>query len=162
MKPPMRAIPKWLLFPPLVAALVILGPLSMQSTAPAWSWPDLWQMTAALVGLVLLGFVVLGAGGLVPRLRQRGQPALGPKLVTLRQTLRLSAQQSVHAIEFDDRILLVGEHERGLVLLETGHVKADLDEIPRQLPMPRLRSPDVPAARSHGLDDFRTLLRGRV
>ncbi|HZN39506.1 MAG TPA: hypothetical protein VFD82_11930 [Planctomycetota bacterium] len=157
----MKAIPKWLLFPPLVAALVILGPLSMQSTAPAWSWPDLWQMTAALVGLVLLGFVVLGAGGLVPRLRQRGQPALGPKLVTLRQTLRLSAQQSVHAIEFDDRILLVGEHERGLVLLESGPVPAGVDEI-RPLPMPRLRSPEVPAARSHGLDDFRTLLRARV
>jgi flagellar biogenesis protein FliO len=147
----MKAIPKWLLIPPLVAALFVLGPLSMQSAAaPAWNWPDLWQMTAALLGLVLLGLVALGAGGLVPRLRQRGRPAPGAKLVTLRQTLRLSARRSVHAIEFDDRILLVGEGERGLVLLETGRVPADVGELPRELP--RLRSP-APA------ETVRTLLQ---
>lgn len=158
----MKAIPKWLLVPPLVAALVVLGPLSMQSAAsPAWNWPDLWQTTAAMLAVALLGLVLLGAGGLVPRLRRRGQSTPGAKLVTLRQTQRLSPQLTVHAIEFDDRILLVGEHARGLLLLESGRIR-DLDDIPSQLPMPRLRSPAVTAARSHGLDDSRTLLRGRV
>ncbi|HEU4418540.1 MAG TPA: hypothetical protein VFT55_06345 [Planctomycetota bacterium] len=151
----MKAIPRWLLIPPLVAALVVLGPLSMQSAAsPAWSWPDLWQTTAALLVVALLGLVLLGAGGLVPRLR--GQPKLGAKLVTLRQTQRLSAQLTVHALEFDDRILLVGEHARGLVLLESGRVPASGDEAPRQLTMPGLRPAAIPAGRTgHGLDDFR-------
>jgi hypothetical protein len=148
----MKAIPKWLLIPPLVAALVVLGPLSMQST-PAWNWPDLWQTTGAVLALVLLALVLLGTGGFAPRLRQRGQPALGA-VVTLRQTLRLSARQSVHAIEFDDRILLVAEHEHGLVLLESGRATAGADEESRPLPVPG------PAPRAgHGLNDFRALLQ---
>jgi len=148
----MKAIPKWLLIPPLVAALVVLGPLSMQST-PAWNWPDLWETTSAMLVLALLALVLLGTGGFAPRLRQRGQPALGT-VVTLRQTLRLSARQSVHAIEFDDRILLVAEHERGLVLLESGRVPAGAEEGSQPLPV------TTPTARAgHGLNDFRALLQ---
>ena len=156
----MKAIPKWLLLPPFVAALVVLGPFALQTAAtPDWHWPDLWQMTGALLVVTLLGLVLLGAGGIVPRLRQRGQPALG--IVTLRQSVRLSARTCVHAVEFDDRILLVAEHGRGLVLLETGRVDASAGTAPRQLPLPQLRSPapaDTAAHTGQGLDAFRALL----
>lgn len=145
----MKSMPKWLLVPPAVAFLLVLGPLSMQTgaaaaptappaaqqpepqpeapaTAPvrtarspiaAPRGPDLVQMGSALAGVLLLGVV----GVVVLRkLRGGASPTRGSTLATLRQTLRLSARQAVHAIEFDDRILLVGEHERGLVLLDSG------------------------------------------
>ncbi len=137
----MKATSKWLMIPPAVAMLILLGPLSMQagssktvtsdgppataaateeakSTARAVPalprTPDLWQMSSALVGVLLLG-----VGGILVLRRLRGgrAPARGSTLVTLRQTLRLG-RHAVHVLEFDDRILLVGEHERGLALLE--------------------------------------------
>lgn len=82
--------------------------------------PDLVQMASALVGVLLLG-----VGGLFVLRKLRGgvSPARGAApVMTLRQTLRLSARQAVHAIEFDDRILLVGEHERGLTLVDSGRL----------------------------------------
>lgn len=80
--------------------------------------PDLWQMSSALVGVLLLGF---GAVLVLRKLRGGPVPIRGKApLITLRQSLRLSARQAVHAIEFDDRILLIGEHERGISLLESG------------------------------------------
>lgn len=151
----MKSMPKWLLVPPAVALLLLLGPLSMQggsaraattaatrqptsqqpesepaptpaqAAAPgkaraplaAPRSPDLLQMGSAFVAVLLLG-----VGGLLVLRKLRGgaAPSRGTPLATLRQTLRLSGKQAVHAIEFDDRILLVGEHERGLVLLDSG------------------------------------------
>ncbi len=145
----MKSMPKWLLIPPAVALLVVLGPLSMQSgtnnraatpevsvpppaaeaeqTAPTTRpnrltitpprSPDLMQMGSALVGVLLLGAVAVMV---LRKLRGGATPTRGSQLASLRQTLRLSARQAVHAIEFDDRILLIGEHERGLVLLDSG------------------------------------------
>jgi hypothetical protein len=82
-------------------------------------------MSSALVGVLLLGV----AGLLVlKRLRRGARPAGATALATLHQTLRLSPRQAVHAIEFDDRILLVGEHERGLVLLDRGRTGSADDE----------------------------------
>ncbi len=82
--------------------------------------PDMWQITSALVGVLLLG---VGAVLVVRKLRGGAVPTRGAApLAMLRQTLRLSSRQAIHAIEFDDRILLVGEHERGLVLLESGRL----------------------------------------
>lgn len=217
----LQSAPKWLLIPPAVALLLVLGPLSMQAgttagaatksaspvasasdegapatndaaSKPARSLPtlprtpDLWQMTSALVGVLLLG-----VGGLfaVRKLRGGATPVRGAApLVTLRQTLRLSTRQAVHAIEFDDRILLIGEHERGLSLLESGRLPdraADeaevlaraarapaVDEdgaVPKNLVIPR--PPMTPAQRAAraaarpavkadvDLEDFRTLLQ---
>jgi flagellar biogenesis protein FliO len=217
----MKSMPKWLLIPPVVALLVVLGPLSMQGgttarastneaaaqqpevagaqpaqgtrtnrlaiTAPRS--PDLWQMSSALVGVLLLGVVGVM---LLRKLRGGAAPTRGSTLATLRQTLRLSARQAVHAIEFDDRILLIGEHERGLVLLDSGklperaadeaevlarhvdilHRADDEDEgaTPRNLLIPRpetpppARIPTPPATAAAkratpGLNDFRTLLQ---
>lgn len=160
----MKSTPKWLLIPPAVGLLLVLGPLSMQggrnaqaatTTArtpipevvegpqdagaqkdPAASktgralpaaprTPDLWQMGSALIGVLLLG-----AGCLVAVRKLRGGAAAvrGAPLATLRQTLRLSPKQAIHAIEFDDRILLVGESDRGLALLESSRVPERLSD----------------------------------
>ncbi|MCR9247962.1 MAG: flagellar biosynthetic protein FliO [bacterium] len=152
----MKPIPKWLMIPPAVGLLLVLGPLTMQGqsqdanaairqpalrTSPMAvpnaspqerealgaktgtgsmlpATPDMWQITSALAGVLLLGG--LGVYGL-RRLRAGGRPLRNPKtrLITLRQSLRLGQRQAVHAIEFDDRILLIGDGERGLTLLES-------------------------------------------
>lgn len=143
----MKSTSKWYLLAPALAVVLILGPLSMsggssgtnnpgpeaaapatppkEATDPARAQraivvpksPDMLQMLSALVGVLLLG-----AGGVyaLRRLRGGAVPTKGSPLMTLRQTLRLSTKQAVHAIEFDERILLVGESDRGLVLIESG------------------------------------------
>ncbi|MBL9077194.1 MAG: hypothetical protein JNL08_06815 [Planctomycetes bacterium] len=210
MKPSLKSLPKWLFLPPAVALLLVLGPLSMQGStdkptpagpavAPVEAGavpneerattrpspavprtPDLWQVGSALAAVLLLG----GAGiVLLRRLRGGAVPVRGgTPVVTLRQTLRLSPRQAVHALEFDDRILLVGEHERGLVLLESGRAAARDDEstvaaraaelephddgaVPKNLVIPRppqaAPRPQVqpPRAATPGLNDFRALLQ---
>lgn len=135
---------KWLVLPPAVALLLVLGPLSMKPSAAAERsaetpaaapvvrptagpqqpaadrgvpalprTPDLWQIGSTLLGVLLLGGVAVAV---LRRLRQ-GPAATGSGAVSLRQTLRLSNKQAVHALEFEGKLLLVGETERGLQLL---------------------------------------------
>lgn len=188
----MKSMPKWFLIPPAIAALLLLGSMSMQnggtprdaapasavaapaSGAPAASkgretpalprTPDLTQTISALAGVLLLG---VGGVLLLRRLRGPARSPRGATLLTLRQSLRLSAKQAVHAIEFDDRILLVGESERGLALLDGGRLPertadeaevlsrgavapaglaAHLDEgaTPKDLVLPRPAAPQKP------------------
>lgn len=146
----MKSMPRWFLVPPAFAALLILGTLSMQGpadaartsppgprqepatessqppasgvatkrpTPPLPRTPDLLQTASALAGVLLLG---VGGVLLLRRLRGTARAPRGAALLNLRQTLRLTARQAVHAIEFDDRLLLVGESERGLTLLDSG------------------------------------------
>lgn len=201
----MKPIPKWLMIPPAVAVLLVLGPLTMQGgtvaveaagqdVAPAADdsalarptlpkTPDFWQIGSALIGVLLLGG--LGVYGL-RRLRGGAVPTRGAKtrIVTLRQTMRLGQRQSLHAIEFEDRILLIGETERGLSLIESAAVpESGADEaeaaaraaamldgalveedgaVPKDLLIPR---PDRPSRSlpkrpaSPRLEDFRALLQ---
>lgn len=143
---PMKSMPKWFLIPPAVAALLILGTLSMQGgpaasneppgtpktttaetgettgrgrreATPLPRTPDLTQMVSAMAAVLLLG---VGGVMLLRHLRGPARAKAGASLMSLRQTLRLSQRQAVHAIEFDDRILLIGESERGLALLDGG------------------------------------------
>jgi flagellar biogenesis protein FliO len=145
----MKSTPKWLWLPPAIAALLILGTFSMQGgasstttprqpaadepaateteagaptttaarKAPMPRTPDLWQMSSALLGVLLLGVVGIVV---VKRLRQGPGAPRGANVLSLRQTLRLSSRHAVHAIEFDERIVLVGETERGLALIDGG------------------------------------------
>ena len=154
----MKSTPKWFLIPPAIAAILILGSVSMQGVPKAHAapnpnvppaaasepapkpvveartarpdgrpegrpdpvlpkTPELWQMASALAGVLLLGFLGLVV---LRRLRSGPRPVRGTSLLSLRQSLRLSSKQAIHAIEFDDRILLIGEHERGLALLDSG------------------------------------------
>jgi flagellar biogenesis protein FliO len=148
--------------------------------------PDLWQMGSALLAVLLLGTAGVM---LLRKLRGGAVPVRGSApLMTLRQTLRLSARQAVHAIEFDDRILLIGEHERGLALLDGGRPIDRSDEselagrrdsthdpieeegaVPKNLVIPRpprttapqrpTRAPAAAPIRNPGLNDFRALLQ---
>jgi flagellar biogenesis protein FliO len=143
---------KWLLLPPAVALLIVLGPLSMRSDTtratdvpqaevadaqplpeatpspkgkanplPVPRTPDLWQVTSTLIGVLLLG----GATLMVLR-RMRTAPTTGSTgVVTLRQTLRLAPHKTLHAVEFDGRLLLVGASEKGMQLLHAGGAAAD-------------------------------------
>lgn len=227
----MKSTPKWLLIPPAVAVLLILGPMSMgggvkstsdqpasvqpsstqPSTAPPKTalpnanlpatpqsgadtagigslvprTPDMWKLSSAFVGVLLLG-----VGGILVLKRMRGgaTPSGTTALATLRQTVRLTTKQSLHAIEFDNRIILVGESEKGLALIDRGSLPdaasdeaavlarrlEDEDEgaVPRNLLIPRPDQPPqrhapavTPAAAPSKADaaiaklnDFRTLL----
>lgn len=194
----MKSTPKWLLIPPAVALLLILGPMSMSggdkttsnqpalvqpsSTQPTTSkpnagqpvtpnngadkvnlgslvprTPDMWKISSAFIGVLLLG-----VGGLIVVKRIRGGvvPSGSTSLATLRQTVRLTAKQALHAIEFDNRILLIGETEKGLSLIDRGSLpdaatdesnvlarqqeESDDGAVPRNLQIPR---PDNPPRR---------------
>ncbi|MEZ6036294.1 MAG: hypothetical protein R3F29_02355 [Planctomycetota bacterium] len=158
----MKSTPKWLLIPPVVALLLVLGPMAMQqndakdgkqpaSTAVADAaprtalpneatpprggkttglvprTPDMWQ-----VGTTLIGVILLGVGGMLALKKLRGgaTPSSRTPVASLRQTLRLSTKQAVHAIEFDDRVLLIGESDKGLTLLDQGRLPESVaDEV---------------------------------
>lgn len=159
----MKSTPKWLVIPPAVALLLLVGPLAMSgsddalrspSSEPVLAakptlaltssdkpealspgadarggalpgsmvprTPDLWTMTSTLVGVLLLGGV--GLLGL-KKLRGGATPQGAHNIATLRQTMRLGPKQALHAVEFGNRILLVGESEKGLALISS-------DELP--------------------------------
>ncbi len=152
----MKSISKWLMIPPAAALLLVLGTLSMrgpspnappaetltasvaqpatapvsgtESKAPALPrTPGFWKVGSALIGVLVLGG--LGLYGL-RRLRGGAVPTRDGTFLTLRQTMRLSARQALHAVEFDDRVLIVGESERGLSLLESAKApSAHHDEV---------------------------------
>lgn len=211
----MKLTNPWFLIPPAIAALLILGTLSMEGSGqaanaqerPATSTaqpaegdirkrapgtnamvrtPDLWQMASALVGVLLLG-----VGGVLVLKRLRHGPSARPAqaLVGLRQTLRLPGKHALHVVEFDDRLLLVGDSDKGLLLLESGRLPeraadeasvlaralaaaaapidaADGDDggaVPKDLVIPRPASPPLRRptgkAAAPDLGDFRTLLQ---
>lgn len=197
MKTSKKSVPTWLLVPPAVALLLLLGPLSMQSAAKSSDAPIPPQPTVPAAqptdGMVigraaqrvpaapksislldisssLAAVLVLGAVGIYVLRRVRGgvAPTGGSSLITLRQSVRLSAKQIVHALEFDDRIVLVGESERGLALLDKGRLpEPEADErsvaqraeapaeegaVPKNLVIPR------PPQKTVDLGNFRNLL----
>lgn len=141
--------------------------------------PDLWQMSSALVGVLLLGGVALLG---LKKLRGSASPQRPQNLATLRQTMRLGAKSTLHAIEFDDRILLVGDSEKGLTLIESsGLPDAAADEAtvlarsaqpqpsdredgatPKNLMIPRPEAPQASTSKADiaiaKLNDFRALL----
>jgi flagellar biogenesis protein FliO len=142
-----------------VALLLVLGPLSMRAGAaraeerteppvqpapvaaptaaerpapPLPRTPDLWQVGSTLLGVLLLG----GTGLIVLRRLRRGPAAGGGGAIALRQSLRLSPRLALHAVEFDGRLLLVGEGERGLQLLHAAEPGALAELEPAAAPPP--------------------------
>lgn len=102
---------------PATAANETTRPARTPPTPPRT--PDLWQMSSGLIGVLLLGATGLL---LLKRMRRGATPVRGLPVMTLRQSLRLGNQRVLHAIEFDERIVLVGESDKGLVLIEHGRL----------------------------------------
>lgn len=118
---------KWLAVPPALALLLFFGPWrntppqSVEVDAPRiaakdsrpTAVPGTWQVLSTVFGLCLLGTaVVLG----LARVRRNAQSTPG-NVVILRQSLRLSNRHAVHAVQFDDQILLLGECDATLRVL---------------------------------------------
>jgi len=141
----MQVNKKWLLLAaPLLGALLVLGPLSGRNgsatsargatpsdrattesgglrgsrtgsspTAADQAGPDLWQIVSTTAGLLILAGV-----GLTWLSRVRGdRGGSGDAMVNLRQTLRLGQKSRLHAVQFDNRLLLLGETEHSVSLL---------------------------------------------
>jgi len=208
----MRSKYAWLLLPPILALIVFLGPLqnlndgtgsvtgtpagtttgtangtprraSVGSQVP--KLPGFWQITSTLAGVLLLGVVFLG---LMRKLRENSQATPSSPLV-LRQSLRLSARHHVHAVQYEDRILVLGACDNNISVLCTGEDPSVADDeaavrdrdrdqedqgegaVPRDMVLPRpdkqqRRLPRKPAAKTglveetaRKLASFRTLLQ---
>ena len=185
----MKAQWKWLFLPPALALVVLLGPLGpaartapveAQSVPPPTSansigdrtidTPSLWRVGSTLLGILLLGGVGLT---ILAKAKRRGpeNPAL---VAQLRQSLRLGPKGRLHVVQFDGRMLLIGETDGQVALLDQGadpQSAADEDEIlerdgedgavlrdmviPR--PAPKTASPTVQARKN--LADFQALLK---
>ncbi|MCA8957152.1 MAG: flagellar biosynthetic protein FliO [Planctomycetes bacterium] len=140
MQKPARSRFLWLLIPPAMGLAVYFGPLGGTETtaatrtpAPATNpgapqIPDLWQMASALVGVLLVGVLVVT---LIAKLRNpptRSRGSSPRDLLALRQSLRISPRHRVHAIEFNDRVLLLGECDGNLALLSSTDDPAGQDD----------------------------------
>ncbi|MEO0480573.1 MAG: flagellar biosynthetic protein FliO [Planctomycetota bacterium] len=80
--------------------------------------------------LIALGAVLAVGGAALYLLRKAKALPQGSEssAVRLRQSLRVGARHSVHALEFDGRILLVGETEKGLTVLDRMPGAGELEE----------------------------------
>ncbi len=189
----MRSKYAWLLLPPVLALIVFLGPLQNLngSASPADSptevgsqlpqMPSFWQISSTLIGVLLLGAVFVG---LIRKLKENSRSAPGSAL-SLRQSLRLSAKHHVHAVQYQDQILVLGACDHNISVLHTGEDlgiaddeatvldREELDEgaVPRDMILPRsekprTKAPTKPRARTglseadaQKLADFRALLK---
>jgi len=189
----MQARYKWLLLPPAIALVLFMGPLRRvglpsANTEPIQEtegevgrsivpMPDAWQVTSTLLGVLLLG----GAGIMLLARLRRGSAPRGGGLMSLRQSLRLSARHSLHAVEFDNNLLLLGECDNSLCLIKSGRDPEQVEDeerlaareadeeggaVLRDMVIPRpgapttkpLHPPETSRAR-RSLDDFKNLLR---
>ncbi len=121
----------WFLVPPAVAMVMFLGPLGNGDPAGAAepaateivsgltvpATPGLWQVGSSLLGVLLIGAVGVMIIARLKGVSPLARPGDGNELLTLRQSLRISSRHHVHAIEFDGRVLLVGECENNLAML---------------------------------------------
>ncbi|MEZ5967248.1 MAG: flagellar biosynthetic protein FliO [Planctomycetota bacterium] len=178
--------------PPALALLLMFGPWRTASPKPleadgpssapakneptrppSLATPDMTQTVSTVLGVCLLGTaVVLGLAKARARAPSQGSA------IAVRQSVRLSSRHTVHAIEFDDRLLLLGECDGSLRVLHSGEER----ESAAVRPAPAFDAPDDeddgvmlkdmviprpprPGAAAHaaktnnrGLADFRTLL----
>lgn len=134
----MQANLKWLLLPPAIGLVLFLGPLqgggktAVEPTPEATTevpagrtnvptMPSAWQISSTLVGVLLLGFIGIV---LVKRVRH-ARPVGDGEYVVLRQSVRLTPKQAVHVVEFDGDVLLIGESDGNLNVLQAGGATRD-------------------------------------
>ena len=132
----------WLILPPILAAAFLLGPwgpgqteaiapaqLPQEASSRVPPTPDIWQIASALVGVLVLG---ISSVVLIAKFKNGSMPSKPPRegsLISLRQSLRLSAKQRVHAIEFQSNLLLLAECDGNITILQnTSRSAAETDE----------------------------------
>src|SRR5262245_30948311 len=151
----MQASLKWLLVPPALALLLFLGPLrdfgreggrenggGAESSAPETpvrpartgggekaaktpAVPSVPQTVGTLALVLALG---TGFVWLLAKLKRGGGATKGD-LIVVRQSARLSPRQQLHVVQWDDRLLLLGECDGKLaVLRETADPQVAADE----------------------------------
>ena len=171
----MRSKYAWLLLPPVLALIIFMGPLqNMNGSAAAVEtstevgshlpqMPSFWQISSTLIGVLLLGAVFVG---LIRKLRENSGSAPGSTL-SLRQSLRLSARHQIHAVQYQDQILVLGACDHSISVLHTAEdpgiaddeaTVLDRDEleegaVPRDMILPRpakprTKAPTKPQART--------------
>lgn len=203
----MRSKYAWLLLPPILALIVFLGPLQNLNINPSPAksnpnhtastdngkatkragvgagvpqLPNFWQISSTLVGVLLLGVVFLG---LMRKLKENSRATSDSPLV-LRQSLKLSAKHHVHAVQYEDKILVLGTCDNSVTVLcegedpniaadearlaerekEEGAVPRDMvlprpEKTQRKLPKKPRAATDVAQDAARKLANFRTLLQ---
>ncbi len=187
---------KWLFLAPAFALALFLGPL--QRTEAKGSSGDAEKTTPSTeqapkggdttrnasksgiatasnwqIGTTLLGVLMLGAAGIIvfAKLKNTATGA-GQGIITMRQSLRLSGKQALYAIQFDDKLLLLGECDGTLqVLGQTTDGNATADEaevlarseedegaVPRDMIIPRPTRRATSTVDAKGMENFKTLL----
>jgi flagellar biogenesis protein FliO len=113
--------------------------------------PNLWQVSSTLIGVLLLGALFVG---LIRKLKENSRSTTGGTLA-LRQSLRLSAKHFVHAVQYEDQILVLGACDNNVSVLLTSEDQGvaadeaavldrdDLEEgaVPRDMILPRSDKP---------------------
>lgn len=112
---------KWLLVPPALAIVLVLGPLGGQAEQsrqpatgrPAASAPQRLPKAPEMPGAVrlvssLVGVLLLGGAAVMLMARIRRGGAGEPGHVRMRQALRLPGKASLCVVEFDGRVFLLG------------------------------------------------------
>lgn len=191
----MKAKYRWLLLPPALALVLFMGPLrqpapaaetttantpSTESAEPeTGTGPELPGLDQ--VAFTLVGVLLLGAAGIAVYARIHGHKSGGAAtgLLSVRQSMRLSGRHHVHAVQFEDQLLLLGECDGQLSVLHAGpDANADADEgqiarrdaeeedegaVPIDLVIPRPAKPSPQrkkaAAAALKSADFQTLLK---
>ncbi len=180
----------WLLLPPLMAFIIFMGPMKSSDNSPVKAnsaqeapvaksaigsklpeTPSLWQIGTSLAGILLVGVAGIM---LFARFKGQGGVTVNGDYLTLRQTLRLNAKQKIYAVECEDQVLLLGESDNNLCVLnarpnrqlvedaeEVFNREDELDEgaVPRDMIIPRMAPKPRQQKSSASLSDFKTLLK---
>lgn len=141
--------------------------LSKSSTSSS-GLPSAWQLGTSLIFVLVLA---LAAVLVVRRLQEGGSPTRSDAKIEVRESRRLGKGRAIHFVRVDEHLLLLGESETGVTLLQdlTPRVGQELSQVhgmgldvsdgdgatPRDLLPPSARRATT---RSDKLGDFRALL----
>ena len=120
------------------------------SAGAAEALPSTGEVMTALAAVVAVGAAGLW---LLGRARRAGAGTSEGGPLRLRQSLRLGSKSWLHAVEFDGRVVLVGDGEHGPTLLTTAAPEAEPEADGADLRdtlIPRPAAPSRPVARPRG------------
>jgi flagellar biogenesis protein FliO len=123
----MRGKYPWLVLPVAAALILFLGPLRARPTQPgkpvAASAPGTLEVLSTLAGVLCLGVVGVMV---LARFTRRGRGAGAGGALALRESLRLSGRHALHLVQLEDRILLLGECDGRLAVLDRAQAEPQL------------------------------------